>query len=160
MYLVYKERFGLGPSWIARLTGGGDHTTVMYGIEQMRSLRREYYQQQSSVEPPEQKRQEPEEYTAEIAHHLVIDPDITTANLEEKISDITDISIDAMRSRARDASTALARHVFCYVLRTRFKLSYEAIAKCAGRSDHTTAMNSVMLIDSYMMKAREAANKS
>ena len=34
---VYHEKFGLGPSWIVRLTGYRDHSTVIYGIEQMRA---------------------------------------------------------------------------------------------------------------------------
>src|SRR3989344_1673989 len=161
IYFVYHERFGLGSSWIARLTGYRDHSTVIYGIEQMRSSIEEYYHQKEPPAPvPERARPEPEEYAAEIAQRLVRDPDITIDNLEQRISEATDVSMEAMRSKARDEPTALSRHVLCYVLRTRFRLSYTAIARFTGRSDHTTARHSVIHIDSYVMKARERESAS
>ncbi|MBS3139352.1 hypothetical protein J4207_06640 [Candidatus Woesearchaeota archaeon] len=158
---VYHEKFGLGPSWIVRLTGYRDHSTVIYGIEQMRAYIEEHYRESERPIPvPEQAKPEPEEYAAEIAQCLVRDPDITIDNLEQRISEATDVSMEAMRSKARDAPTALARHVLCYVLRTRFRLPYIAIARFTGRSDHTTARHSVIHIDSYVMKARERESAS
>ena len=161
IYFVYHERFGLGPSWIARLTGYGDHSTVIYGIEQMRLSIKEHYCKSEPLTPvPERARPEPEEYAAEIAQRLVKDQETTIDNLEQRISEATDVPIGAMRSKARDAPTALARHVLCYVLRTRFRLPYIAIARFTGRSDHTTARHSVIHIDSYVMKARERESAS
>lgn len=76
-------------------------------------------------------------------------PDIFDAIMREA-SGIFGVPIEGLISSRRDAETALARHVVCYLAYKQTGLSLPAIGRLLGNRDHTTILHAVRRIEKLL----------
>lgn len=67
--------------------------------------------------------------------------------IQREIADYYDISIEDMRSKRRARCVARPRQIGMYIARRLLKISYPRIAKCFGKSDHTTIIHAFRKVD-------------
>ena len=63
---------------------------------------------------------------------------------------VFEVPMDLIRSADRREDPALARQVAVYLMRTRLRLSYPAIARVMGWRDHVTALYNVKRVQTYI----------
>ena len=61
----------------------------------------------------------------------------------EAVSEVFDISYDELVGRHRKQVKSIARHAFCYILKTNSKYSLAEIGEYLGGRDHATALHSI-----------------
>lgn len=92
--------------------------------------------------------------------HLRKQRRLPSAKVLEAVSEVFDVSICDIKSNLRHKKFSRPRQVACYMMKRHCEhLSYPMIAKAVGRSDHTTAMHSIAVVDNLLRRDDELARR-